>query len=119
MQGMIADTGGDWKLYKHHHAISMITDWIFNPFGHLREGGHAMHSGMQHATVAASGGVARRLIFLSIEDVDVKSPADLFAINALRVPQFMVDVDVHTVQLLEVKDLPHGSGWGAVPTPVF
>jgi hypothetical protein len=35
------------------------------------------------------------------------------------VPQFMVDVDVHEARLLEVKELPHGSGWGTVPTPVF
>jgi protein-S-isoprenylcysteine O-methyltransferase Ste14 len=122
MQGMIADTGGDWKLFNQHHSIAMITDWIFNPFGHLREGHHAMHGGM-HAQQQTSGGmdqgVILRLIVLSIEDVDVKTPADLFAINALRVPQFMVDVEVHTMRLLDVKELPHGSGWGSVPTPVF
>jgi protein-S-isoprenylcysteine O-methyltransferase Ste14 len=108
MQGMIADTGGEWKLFEQHHSISMITDWIFHPFRHLREGHHAMH-----------GGIVRRLIFLSIEDVDVNSPADLFSIDALRVPQFMVDVDVHNLKLKDVKDLPHGSGWGTVPTPTF
>jgi hypothetical protein len=99
--------------------MAMITDWIFNPFGHLREGHHAMHSGMQHESGGTANGIVRRLIFLSIEDIDVKGPADLFSINALRVPQFMVDVEVHSLQLLEVKDLPHGSGWGTVPTPVF
>jgi len=26
---------------------------------------------------------------------------------------------VHNMKLLDVKDLPHGSGWGIVPTPVF
>ena len=119
MQGMIADTGGDWKLFNQHHSMAMITDWIFNPFGHLREGHHAMHSGMQHESGGTANGIVRRLIFLSIEDIDVKGPADLFSINALRVPQFMVDVEVHSLQLLEVKDLPHGSGWGTVPTPVF
>ncbi len=122
MQGMIADTGGDWKLFNQHHSIAMITDWIFNPFGHLRgEGHHTMHGGMnmQHAGSGMEQGVIRRLIFLSIEDVDVKAPSDLFAINALRVPQFMVDVEVHTMRLLDVKELPHGSGWGTVPTPVF
>ncbi len=123
MQGMIADTGGDWKLYKQHHSIAMITDWIFHPFRHLREGHHAMHhEGMQMQHQAASGagnGVVRRLIFLSIEDADIKKPADLFSINALRVPQFMVDVEVHTMQILEVKELQHGSGWGTVPTPAF
>ncbi len=122
MQGMIADTGGDWKLFNQHHSMAMITDWIFNPFGHLREGHHAMHDSMhmQHQNSAGmESGMIRRLIFISIEDVPVRNPSDLFSINALRVPQFMVDVDVHNLRLLEVKELPHGSGWGSVPTPVF
>jgi len=122
MQGMIADTGGDWKLYEQHHSISMITDWVFHPYRHLREGHHAMHGGMhmQHEGAAAShDDVIRRLIFLSIEDIAVNKQADLFSINALRVPQFMVDVDVHNGRLLDIKELSHGSGWGTVPTPVF
>ena len=122
MQGMIADTGGTWKLYEQHHSLSMITDWVFHPFRHLREGHHAMHSEMymeNHNSGGMEQGVVRRLIFLSIEDIDVKSPTDLFSINALRVPQFLVDVDVHNMQQMEVKDLAHGSGWGTVPTPVF
>ncbi len=121
MQGMIADTGGPWKLYEQHHSFSMITDWIFHPFRHLREGHHAMHGmHMEHQDKAGmESGLVRRLIFLSIEDTDVKKPADLFSINALRVPQFMVDIDVHSMQLIEVKDLHHDSGWGTVPTPIF
>jgi protein-S-isoprenylcysteine O-methyltransferase Ste14 len=121
MQGMIADTGGDWKLFNQHHSMAMITDWIFNPFGHLREGHHAMHSGMQmqHQNGGSMEGAIRRMVFMSIEDVPIQNPSDLFSINALRVPQFMVDVDVHNLQLIEVKELPHGSGWGTVPTPVF
>jgi hypothetical protein len=122
MQGMIADTGGDWRLYNRHHSLSMISDWVFHPFRHLRGGHHTMHGAiqMQHTGKEGSaGGVVRRLIFLSIEDVEVKSTDDLFSINALRIPQFMADVDVHTMQLLDVNDLEHGSGWGTVPTPVF
>lgn len=121
MQGMIADTGGAWKLFEQHRTIGMIADWVFNPFGHLRGGHHAMHGGMpaQHQDDAEMGGLVRRLIFISIEDKPVNSPADLFSINALRVPQFMVDVEIHTARLLAVKELPHGSGWGTVPTPVF
>jgi hypothetical protein len=122
MQGMIADTGGDWKLFNQHHSMSMISDWVFHPFAHLREGHHAMHSHthMQHQnTVAKGDGMNRRLIFLSIEDMEVRESSDLFAVNALRVPQFMVDVEVHNMKLLDVEDLPHGSGWGTVPTPVF
>ncbi len=122
MQGMIADTGGDWKLYKQHHSLSLITDWVFHPFRHLREGHHAVQGEMHMQHQGGAGGesgVVRRLIFLSIEDVDVKEPADLFSMNAVRVPQFMVDVDVHNLRILDVKDLGRGSGWGPVPTPVF
>ncbi len=122
MQGMIADTGGDWKLFNQHHSLSMISDWVFHPFRHLSEGHHAMHGGMQsrHQDHAGTdGGVQRRLIFLAIEDSSVKSAPDFFSINALRVPQFMVDLEVHTMTVQQVKDLPHGSGWGSVPTPVF
>jgi protein-S-isoprenylcysteine O-methyltransferase Ste14 len=121
MQGMIADTGGNWKLYRQHHSLSMITDWIFHPFRHLRAGHHAMHGAMpvEHHAGGNMQGVVRRLIFLSIEDVKAASPAALFSINAVRVPQFMVDLDVHNMTLLDVKELPHESGWGTVPTPVF
>ena len=119
MQGMIADTGGDWKLFEQHRTIGMIADWVFNPVGHLRGGHHAMH-GMAHDDSAVPGeGAVRRLIFISLEGVEVKTPSDCFSINALRVPRFMVDVEVHNLKLLDIKDLPHGSGWGTVPTPVF
>ena len=122
MQGMIADTGGDWKLYKQNHSIAMITDWVFHPFRHLREGHHAMHSDMHMKHQGAAGlqqDATRRLIFLSIEETDVKKPADLFSINALRIPQFMVDVELHNLHIMDVKELSHGSGWGTVPTPTF
>ncbi|MDR3502185.1 MAG: isoprenylcysteine carboxylmethyltransferase family protein [Legionella sp.] len=119
MQGMIADTGGDWKLFDQHRTIGMIAGWVFNPFGHLRDGHHAMHGSMHHDIGGTDPSLSRRLIFLSIEGVDVQSPSDLFSINALRVPQFMVDIDLHELHVLDVKDLPHGSSWGSVPTPVF
>ncbi len=120
MQGMIADTGGDWKLFEQHRTIGMIADWVFNPFGHLRGGHHALHGMVPHDAGAVPGdGAVRRLIFISLEGAEVNTPSGRFSINALRVPQFMVDVDVHNLRLLDIQDLPHGSGWGAVPTPMF
>ena len=119
MQGLIADTGGDWKLYKQHHTVGMITDWIFHPFRHLTEGHHAMHAGTGHAGHDMSGGIIRRLVFLKIEDVSVDKPYDLLSIGAKRIPQFMLDVEIHELTLIEVKDLPKDTGWGTVPTPVF
>jgi protein-S-isoprenylcysteine O-methyltransferase Ste14 len=118
MQGLIADTGGDWKLYKQHHTFSMIIDWIFHPISHLTEGHHAMH-GTEHAGHAMSAGIVRRLVFLKIDDVPVNRPYDLLSINAKRIPLFMLDVEIHNLEILDLKDLPKDTGWGTVPTPVF
>jgi protein-S-isoprenylcysteine O-methyltransferase Ste14 len=36
MQGMIADTGQQSQLHKHHHTRTLIVDWVLHPFAHLR-----------------------------------------------------------------------------------
>lgn len=122
MQGMIADTGGEWRLYKQHHAGAMIADWIFHPFRHL-EGGHGMashdapHDAMSHAGM---NGTVKRLIFFRVETPRGGSRAeDVFAINAERTPLFAADVDVHEARLEGIQTLAAGTGWGRVPTPVF
>jgi hypothetical protein len=46
-------------------------------------------------------------------------PSTLFAIDRARVPQFFVDVDIHSFTRLNVRDLGPGTGWGRVPTPMF
>jgi hypothetical protein len=119
MQGLIADTGSDWKLYKQHHAMSMITDWIFHPFSHLSEAHQGMHSGMQHEAHSINGGVTKRLIFLKIENAKSSSVSDMFSINAQRIPQFIIDIDIHNLQISNIMELPSDTGWGTVPTPVF
>lgn len=124
MQGLIADTGGDWKLYKKHHTISMITDWILHPVSHLSSGHHAMmHHGMDNGPAASSednGVVVRRLIFLRIDaGHDTDTPLACFDINASRTPLFLVDVELHSLKLLDIRDLPLTTGWGYVPTPTF
>jgi protein-S-isoprenylcysteine O-methyltransferase Ste14 len=121
MQGMIADTGGDWQLYKQHHTMSMISDWILHPFRHLRQGHHSMAHG-QHGTSPPPAGISlvRRLIFLRLEPAPVSSdPAASLDIDRTRTPVFTADVDVHEARLLEVSDLPESTGWGHVPTPTF
>jgi protein-S-isoprenylcysteine O-methyltransferase Ste14 len=116
MQGLIADTGGEWKLYKQHHTISMITDWIFHPFRHLEEGHHAMRT---HAHNIEGNGVVKRLIFLKIDKANGEKPYDVFSINAVRIPRFMADIDIHNLNVLDFNDLSRETGWGSVPTPVF
>jgi protein-S-isoprenylcysteine O-methyltransferase Ste14 len=117
MQGLVADTGGEWKLYKRHHTIGMLVDWIFHPFRHLREGHHSLHGGTEHQGL--NSGVVRRLVFLGVRDVEVEKTSDVFSMNARRVPVFMADVDIHEPRILDIKDLPEDTGWGKVPTPVF
>ena len=122
MQGMIADTGPEWRLYEHHQTLAMIADWIFHPFRHLQGGHMMMHHAMGGAPVTsmAPGGVVRRLIFLRIDAPQPTSaPALLFGINATRIPQFFADVDIHNLILLNIEPLGPGTGWGRVPTPMF
>jgi protein-S-isoprenylcysteine O-methyltransferase Ste14 len=122
MQGMIADTGPQWRLYKHHQTLAMIIDWIFHPFRHLQGGQMMMHHdarGMSGKSTSP-GGIVRRLIFLRIDAPQPSiTPSLIFGINTTRVPQFFADVDIHNLKLLDIHSLGPGTGWGRVPTPMF
>jgi hypothetical protein len=122
MQGMIANTGGEWKLFEQHKTLGMITEYIFHPLAHLT-GGHSHHAEMQtHGpNMHNSPIMKRRIIFveLSANNGDLKSPFDDFDINIKRTPIFFTDVHIHTGEILQIQDTPPGSGWGTVPTPMF
>jgi protein-S-isoprenylcysteine O-methyltransferase Ste14 len=122
MQGMIADTGGEWRLFEQHKTIGMITDYIFHPFSHLTEG-HAHHLAMEHhdSNMHDSPEMKRRIIFIQISGGNrtLRSSIDDFGINNIRKPLFFVDVHLHTGVILQVQEVPSGSGWGTVPTPMF
>jgi protein-S-isoprenylcysteine O-methyltransferase Ste14 len=122
MQGMIANTGGEWKLFEQHKTLGMITEYIFHPFAHLT-GGHSHHAEMQThgSNMYNSPVMKRRIIFveLSANNGDLKSPFDDFDINIKRTPIFFADVHIHTGEILQMQDTPTGSGWGTVPTPMF
>jgi protein-S-isoprenylcysteine O-methyltransferase Ste14 len=116
MQGMIADTGPEWRLFQRHQTFAMISDYVLNPVGHL-QGGHMGHAGMM---MHDSPEMQRRIIFV---EVSGKRPLDNtasdFGINDTRLPRFFVDISLHTGQVLRVQDTPQGTGWGDVPTPMF
>jgi protein-S-isoprenylcysteine O-methyltransferase Ste14 len=124
MQGMIANTGDEWRLFEQHKTIGMITEYILHPFGHLT-GGHAHHmdmTNMKHGPeMYALPAMKRRVIFIDVssDDGELHSPFDDFGINVKRTPLFFVDVHLHTAEILQVRDTPAGSGWGTVPTPMF
>jgi protein-S-isoprenylcysteine O-methyltransferase Ste14 len=116
MQGMIADTGPEWRLFQRHQTLAMISDYIFNPIGHLR-GGHTGHTG---PITHDSAEMKRRIIFVQISGKQpLTSAAADFGINHKRTPRFFVDVHLHTNEVLQVRDTPQGTGWGKVPTPMF
>jgi protein-S-isoprenylcysteine O-methyltransferase Ste14 len=123
MQGMIANTGDEWKLFQHHRTLGMITDYILHPVGHLG-GAHAHHmmAGVKHGPEMYDlPMMKRRVIFIEVADNgrELRSPFDDFGINVQRTPRFFVDVHLHTAEILQVRDTPTGSGWGTVPTPTF
>jgi protein-S-isoprenylcysteine O-methyltransferase Ste14 len=122
MQGMIADTGGEWKLFEQHKTIGMITEYILHPFGHLT-GGHMGHAAMgtHNLSMHDSPAMKRRIIFIEVSgnNHEITSPFDDFGINIVRTPLFFVDVHLHTGEILQVRNTPAGSGWGTVPTPMF
>jgi len=122
MQGMIANTGGEWKLFEQHKTIGMITEYILHPFAHLTQG-HAHHAGMQahNPSMHNSPAMKRRIIFIELSDNkgELKSPFDDFDINVKRNPLFFVDIHLHTGEILQVQNTTAGSGWGTVPTPMF
>jgi protein-S-isoprenylcysteine O-methyltransferase Ste14 len=122
MQGMIADTGKEWKLFEQHKTIGMIAGYIFHPFAHLT-GGHAgLMAAMHHEPIGDnSPAMNRRIIFIEISAShrELKSPYDDFGINIKRTPIFFVDINLHSGAILRVQETQGGSGWGTVPTPMF
>ena len=122
MQGMIADTGDEWKLFTRHKTIGMIAEYVIHPTAHLTEG-HAGHAELptQGMRMHDSPAMKRRIIFVEVSAAagPLASPRDDFGIGVGRRPLFFVDAHLHTGEVLGVKDISPGSGWGTVPTPVF
>lgn len=122
MQGMIADTGEEWKLFEQHKTLGMITEYVLHPFAHLTEG-HGRHGepGGHPASMHDSPALRRRIIFIDVSAGAraLSAPADDFGIDVRRRPLFFADAHLHTGEILQVRDMPPGSGWGTVPTPMF
>lgn len=119
MQGMIADTGEEWRLFERHRTLAMITDYVLHPVGHLTEG-HA-HGGAPSMPLHDSPALKRRIILVevSVAGRPLLSAQDDFGIDVARVPRLFVDVHLHTGDILRVEPVAAGSGWGTVPTPTF
>ena len=136
MQGMIANTGGESHLYKQHHTVGLIIDWVLHPFAHLRRSPAARMADMGHVdpvtarrhhcplginkeTMDCNHCEYRRIIF-----VEVDSPAgnhmtgdELFAFNTKRKPVGFIDIDTNTGVLVDKQSVDSKTAWSDVPTP--
>jgi len=63
---------------------------------------------------------SRRIIILQIDgNRALTSARSDFGINERRVPRFFADIHLHSWKVEQVQELPPGTGWGNVPTPMF
>lgn len=136
MQGMIADTGDRAHLFKHHHTVALITDWVFHPFAHLRRppAAHmaAMHGvdpavarrhhcpvGLNQAGMECDTCTIRRVILVEVGGTGDQplSGKDLLAGGLSRTPVGFIDLDAKDGRIIHVKPVAKSTAWKDVPTP--
>jgi protein-S-isoprenylcysteine O-methyltransferase Ste14 len=138
MQGMIADTGESFHLYKKHHSIAMITEWVLHPFSHLRAS-PALHMAKMHnvdpafarrhhcpmgindPNLTCENCPYRRVIIVEVEHPyrNHISGNQLLAFNTARVPVEVIDLNAETGQIVNVTKVKKATAWENVPTPAI
>jgi len=136
MQGMIADTGGHFHLFKQHHTVALITDWVLHPFAHLRSSPmahmaamHGMDPGIarrhhcplqiNRADLDCDTCSYRRVILVEIDHgrEGHLSGSGLLAGGAIKTPVGFIDLDTRTGEIIQAKQVARGTAWKDVPTP--
>jgi protein-S-isoprenylcysteine O-methyltransferase Ste14 len=136
MQGMIADTGGHFHLFKQHHTVALITDWVLHPFAHLRSSPMA-HMAAMHGVdpavarrhhcpleidrpeLACDSCPYRRVILVEIDHSQKGhvSGSSLLAAGMVRTPVGYIDLEVATGKIVHIRPVAKGTAWKDVPTP--
>ncbi len=136
MQGMIANTGGEFHLYKQHNTIAMISEWVLHPFEHLRAS-PALHMAKMHNADPAMArrhhcpiGINdfalecdncpyRRVIIDEVDNTGQKhlSGSALLAFDTVRTPRYAVDLNVQTGEIVNIIPVEKATAWANVPTP--
>jgi protein-S-isoprenylcysteine O-methyltransferase Ste14 len=136
MQGMIADTGGHFHLFKKHKTLALIADWVLHPFDHLRRP-PAAHMAAQHGMdpqvarrhhcpleIRQDGMECdtcsfRRVILVEVAEKTKRSQngVSLFSLDAKRTPVGYLDINTQTKEILKVKKVGPSTAWKDVPTP--
>jgi hypothetical protein len=138
MQGMIANTGEEFHLYKQHHTVMMITEWVLHPFQHLRASPSLHMAKMHHVDPAVarrhhcplginnpeldcSSCPYRRVIIVEIrhEGSEHVSGTQLLSFNTSRVPICVVDLNTRTGEVASVQKVDKATAWKDVPTPAI
>ena len=136
MQGMIADTGGHFHLFKQHHTVALITDWVLHPFAHLRSSPMAHMAAMKgvdpamarrhHCPVgldlpdmSCDTCSYRRVILVEIDHGQAGhiSGSSLLSSGTVRTPVGFIDLDTRTGKIVQIKQVVKGTAWKDVPTP--
>ncbi|MGO9312909.1 MAG: methyltransferase family protein [Syntrophobacteraceae bacterium] len=139
MQGMIANTGGAFHLHEQHNTFALISDWIFNPFEHLRRSPSAAMAkmrgvdpafarrhhcpiGIDEPELSCESCPYRRIIFVEVDNHEQRgrlSKAGLLSFNNTRVPSCFVDINTRTGEIVNVKRVEKATAWRDVPTPAI
>ena len=136
MQGMIADTGGQFHLHHGHNTFALITDWVVHPFEHLRRSPAAqmakMHGvdpaiarihhcpiGIKDSNLNCENCPYRRIIFVEIDHTGKNHIAgeELFSFELSRTPVGFIDVNTSTGQIVTSRRVEKKTAWRDVPTP--
>jgi protein-S-isoprenylcysteine O-methyltransferase Ste14 len=138
MQGMIANTGGQFHLHKQQHTFVLITDWVLHPFEHLRRSPAVMMAKMNHVDpelarrhhcplgiddplLTHDNCPYRRLIFVKVENTNGALPLDkgAFAFTTRRTPVGFADMNVATGEIVQAREVGKATAWRDVPTPAI
>jgi protein-S-isoprenylcysteine O-methyltransferase Ste14 len=138
MQGMIADTGGQFHLHEHHNTFALIADWVLNPFEHLRRSPSAqmaaMHNadpamarrhhcslGMNDPALQCASCPFRRIVFVEVDHngKDRLTKEGLLAFNVTRTPVSFIDINTQTGEIINAKQVGKATAWRDVPTPAI
>lgn len=138
MQGMIANTGAEHHLYKQHHTVGLIIDWVLHPFEHLRRPPsahmakmmnvdpstarrHHCPLGINKQNMDCNNCEYRRVIFVEVDNPSHKhiSGKELFAFNTKRIPVGFIDINTETGEIMNRERVSSKTAWSDVPTPAI
>jgi protein-S-isoprenylcysteine O-methyltransferase Ste14 len=136
MQGMIADTGGHFHLFKKHKSVALITDWVLHPFEHLRrppaahmaeaQGADPQTARRHHcplqinlAAMDCDTCTYRRVIWVEAEPSPFGQISGVWtlSLDTRRTPVGYTDVNLTTGEIVGSTAVGKATAWKDVPTP--